>query len=102
VFAMYGAMLAGVDGIVVGAGNPDGLPEACACLSEQKTVSMDLSVMYREAGETFQISFNPCLVAGGKLAQKPLCRRRSWQLCRWKIWLWRWLKSEQAAGWAHY
>ena len=32
-YAMYGAMLAGVDGIIVGAGNPEGLPAACTRLS---------------------------------------------------------------------
>ena len=74
IFSMYGAMLAGVDGIIVGAGNPDGLPAICSRLAEHAAVTYDLSVLYREAGETFQIAFDPRTVAEGKLAELPLRR----------------------------
>jgi nitronate monooxygenase len=74
VYGMYGAMLAGVDGIIVGAGNPDGLPAVCSRLAEHATVTIDLSVLYRESGETFSIAFDPRQVADGKLSVAPLRR----------------------------
>lgn len=74
IFAMFGAMLAGVNGIIVGAGNPDGLPAASSRLASHETVTSDLPVLYREAGETFTVRFDPRKVADGKLAQAPLRR----------------------------
>jgi NAD(P)H-dependent flavin oxidoreductase YrpB (nitropropane dioxygenase family) len=74
VYTMYGAMLAGVDGVLVGAGNPEGLPATCSRLANHETVTSDLLVLYREAGEVFIVPFDPRRVADGKLAQKPLRR----------------------------
>ncbi len=74
VFTMYGAMLAGVDGFIVGAGNPDGLPAISASLANHETVKIDMLVLYREPGEDFYISFDPKQVADGKLAQTPVNR----------------------------
>ncbi len=74
IYTMYGAMLAGVDGVIVGAGNPDGLPAVRSKLAEHQTVNSDLQVLYRESGESFHVPFNPRLVADGKLAQRPLQR----------------------------
>ena len=74
VYTLYGAMLAGVDGVIVGAGNPDGLPAICSNLVEHAAVSYDLSVLYREAGEAFHITFDPHRVAEGRFAVKPLRR----------------------------
>ncbi len=74
VFAMYGAMLAGVDGVIVGAGNPEGLPAIRSLLANHEAVASDLQVLYREAGEVFYMPFDPRRVAGGRLAQKPLRR----------------------------
>jgi NAD(P)H-dependent flavin oxidoreductase YrpB (nitropropane dioxygenase family) len=74
VFAMYGAMLAGVNGFIVGAGNPEGLPAICSQLAQHAVVTTDLPVLYRESGETFSLSFDPRQVAGGKLAIEPLPR----------------------------
>jgi len=71
---MYGAMLAGVDGVIVGAGNPDGLPAICSRLANHEAVSKDLAVLYRESNEVFNLHFDPQLVAGGKLTIKPLRR----------------------------
>ena len=68
VFAMYGAMLAGVDGIVVGAGSPEGLPYLCSRLAQHEAVSIDIPMLYRESGESFQIEFNPKTVLGGNLS----------------------------------
>ncbi|KAF0110331.1 MAG: 2-nitropropane dioxygenase [Chloroflexi bacterium] len=74
VYTMYGAMLAGVDGVIVGAGNPDGLPAICSRLVNHQAITIDLSVLYREPGEVFYVPFDPRLVADGKLAQKTLRR----------------------------
>jgi NAD(P)H-dependent flavin oxidoreductase YrpB (nitropropane dioxygenase family) len=74
VYTMYGAMLAGVDGVLVGAGNPEGLPAICSRLANHETVTSDLLVLYREAGEVFTVPFDPRHVAGGKLAGSPLKR----------------------------
>jgi nitronate monooxygenase len=74
IYTMYGAMLAGVDGIIVGAGNPDGLPAICARLANQQPVTRGLPVLYAEPGEEFAISFDPRSVAGGVLAQSPVRR----------------------------
>jgi len=74
VFAMYGAMLAGVDGIVVGAGSPEGLPAICVKLAQHEAVSMDISMLYRESGESFQLLFDPKSVAGGLLAKRPILK----------------------------
>jgi NAD(P)H-dependent flavin oxidoreductase YrpB (nitropropane dioxygenase family) len=73
-YTLYGAMLAGVDGVIVGAGNPDGLPAACSRLARHTAVSIDLQVLYRESGETFNVVFDPKSVADGKLTQVPLKR----------------------------
>lgn len=72
VYAMYGAMLAGVDGIVVGAGNPQGLPAVRSHLVKHEHVETDLTVLYRETGESFILPFDPARVADGRLAQNPL------------------------------
>ena len=74
IYTMYGAMLAGVEGVIVGAGNPDGLPAVCTSLAQHAIVTHELPVLYRESGETFQLTFDPKQVADGKLAQKPLAR----------------------------
>jgi nitronate monooxygenase len=74
VYVMYGAMLAGVDGVIVGAGNPDGLPAICSRLARHEAVTSDLLLLYREAGEVFHMPFDPRLTANGKFAQHPLRR----------------------------
>ena len=74
VYALYGAMLAGVDGVLVGAGNPEGLPAICSRLAEHRAVSRSVSILYREAGEHFDIAFDPAQVAHGRLARSPLKR----------------------------
>jgi len=74
IYTMYGAMLAGVDGVIVGAGNPDGLPAVLSRLAQHAAVTSELSVLYRETGETFQLTFDPRQVAEGRLVQNPLAR----------------------------
>jgi len=74
IYVMYGAMLAGVDGIIVGAGNPDGLPAVCTNLANHQPISHPVSVLYRDAGEEFRLAFDPRSVAGSNLAAAPLQR----------------------------
>jgi nitronate monooxygenase len=74
IYVLYGAMLAGVDGVIVGAGNPDGLPFVCSCLAKHQAVTKKLSVLYQEAGEEFVISFDPQLILGGAFTQHALKR----------------------------
>ena len=74
IYTMYGAMLAGVDGVIVGAGNPEGLPAICSQLAQHAAVSRQVSVLYRETGEEFALAFDPQAIADGKLARTPLHR----------------------------
>jgi nitronate monooxygenase len=73
-YVMYGAMLAGVDGVVVGAGNPEGLPALCSQLANHAAVTKPLAVLYQEADEAFTISFAPQQLCAGAFARQPLKR----------------------------
>ena len=72
IYVLYGAMLAGVDGVIVGAGNPDGLPALVKELANHAPVSHTISMLYRESGEEFVLRFDPQTVAGGELSKRPL------------------------------
>ncbi len=72
IYVLYGAMLAGVDGVIVGAGNPEGLPALCEQLAQHVPVANAISILYRETGEDFLITFDPKQVAGGRFAARPL------------------------------
>jgi nitronate monooxygenase len=74
IYVMYGAMLAGVDGVVVGAGNPEGLPALCSQLANHAAVTKQLAVLYQEAGEVFTLAFDPGQLCDGAFAQQPLKR----------------------------
>jgi NAD(P)H-dependent flavin oxidoreductase YrpB (nitropropane dioxygenase family) len=74
IYGLYGAMLAGVDGVIVGAGNPAGLPAICSQLAQHQTVSSAISVLYREAAEEYALAFDPHQVADGALTRQPLHR----------------------------
>ena len=74
IYCMYGAMLAGVDGMIVGAGNPDGLPKICSLLTTHQPVTHPLVVLYRESGEDFQLVFDPKTFADGVFTKAPLNR----------------------------
>ncbi|NTU79231.1 MAG: nitronate monooxygenase, partial [Chloroflexales bacterium] len=73
-YTMYGAMLAGVDGVVVGAGNPDGLPALRSRLAHHEAVTRPLPVLYQEAGEEFHVAFDPRRVCDGAFTRAPLRR----------------------------
>lgn len=74
IFTLYGAMLAGVDGVIVGAGNPEGLPALCSALAKHERVERSLPVLYAAPGDEFTLVFDPAAVAGGALVRKPLRR----------------------------
>lgn len=74
IYTLYGAMLADVDGVIVGAGNPDGLAAVCTRLAKHESVNIDILVLYREPGEDFYVPFDPRQIAEGKFAEKPLHR----------------------------
>jgi nitronate monooxygenase len=74
IYVLYGAMLADVDGVIVGAGNPDGMPFLCQQLAAHAEVTHEISVLYRKTGEEFMMKFDPKQVAGGKLVAQPLDR----------------------------
>ncbi len=73
-YTMYGAMLAGVDGIVVGAGNPDGLPKICSQLTRHEKVSIEPTVLYKEVDQKLFITCDPQKICEGVFARKPLVR----------------------------
>lgn len=73
-FYLYGAILAGVDGVCVGAGNPDGLPALCTKLARHEPASEQVHVLYAESGETFTLPFDPGRLAGGRFAVHELRR----------------------------
>ena len=72
IYVLYGAMLAGVDGIIVGAGNPEGLPALCKRLAQHDAVTHEISMLYRESGEKFALTFEPEKAADGRFATQPL------------------------------
>lgn len=72
IYVLYGAMLAGVDGVVVGAGNPEGLPALSRQLANHAAVGHKISLLYRETGEDFVLAFDPQQVADGGFTARPL------------------------------
>ncbi len=74
IYVLYGAMLAGVDGVIVGAGNPQGLPALAEQLAQHAAVAQEISILYRKTGEEFQLTFDPRDVAGGRFTAKPLVK----------------------------
>lgn len=73
-FYLYGAILAGVDGVAVGAGNPDGIPSLCSQLARHEAVSEQVHVLYSESGESFTLPFDPRSIANGRLSSNELRR----------------------------
>lgn len=72
IYVLYGAMLAGVDGVIVGAGNPGALPSLCRTLGKHGAVRHEISVLYRRPGEAFSLFFDPRQLAGGRFAAREL------------------------------
>jgi nitronate monooxygenase len=69
--AIYGAMLAGVDYVLMGAGIPMAIPGVMDRLSEGLPVEYRLDVKGAERGETFVTTFDPSDFTGGILPPVP-------------------------------
>lgn len=57
--SLYGALLAGVDYVLMGAGIPRAIPGMLDKLSRHEPVSLKLDVKDAEPGEEFEITFDP-------------------------------------------
>lgn len=66
-FALYGAMLAGVDYVIMGAGIPKEIPGVLDRLSGHKPVSLKIFVEDVSAGDAFHIHFDPKSILPRKL-----------------------------------
>ena len=69
---LYGAMLAGVNVVLMGAGIPREIPGAIDALAKHQTASIRLDVTGLAAGETEHLTFDP--VAVNPTAEAPLAR----------------------------
>jgi len=69
--AMYGAMLAGVDYVLMGAGIPMAIPGVLDRLAEGLPVEYRLDVKGAERGETFTTTFDPAEFGDGVLPPAP-------------------------------
>ena len=93
IYIMYGAMLAGVDGVIVGAGDPDGLPAIRSSLASHQEVTRSLSVLYAGPGEQFTISFDPRPGCGRCIYRIRWSGRPSWPSPRWRSWSRHWPRA---------
>ncbi len=64
VYGLYGAMLAGVDDILVGAGNPRELPELLNRLSGHDDVALPLRVQGASSDDELTVRFSPRTLLG--------------------------------------
>jgi NAD(P)H-dependent flavin oxidoreductase YrpB (nitropropane dioxygenase family) len=62
--SMYGAILAGVDYVIVGAGNPAQIPNVLTKLARNEEATLDLSVQYAGAEDRFSARFDPRALMG--------------------------------------
>jgi nitronate monooxygenase len=65
--ALYGAMLAGVDYVLMGAGIPREIPGALDSLAAQESTSLKLDVIGAAPDDDYRIHFDPATVLGIKL-----------------------------------
>ncbi len=72
--ALYGALLAGVDWVLMGAGIPDRIPAAIERLREHLPTKLRLDVVGAAAGEDHSITFDPGAIV--EAAGQPLPRPR--------------------------
>lgn len=64
--SLYGAMLAGVDYVIMGAGIPRAIPKILDQLSEGQPASMDINVVGAQSGdEPVRMTFDPNVYCGG-------------------------------------
>ena len=69
--SIYGAMLAGVDYVLMGAGIPMAIPGILDQLHEGLPVEYRLDVKGAERGETFSMHFDPASIGDGRLPLAP-------------------------------
>jgi nitronate monooxygenase len=69
--SIYGAMLAGVDYVLMGAGIPMAIPGVLDRLSEGLAVEYRLDVKGAQPGEAFVMTFDPADFCGGDLPPAP-------------------------------
>lgn len=72
--SLYGAMLAGVDYVLMGAGIPLEIPAALDALAQHRPVALPLAVAGAEAEARYAVSFDPREVVAGP--REPLPRPR--------------------------
>jgi nitronate monooxygenase len=65
--SLYGAMLAGVDYVLMGAGIPRAIPALLDQLSRNEAVSLKINVHGAEEGEEHHMHFNPAEFLSGQL-----------------------------------
>jgi nitronate monooxygenase len=70
--SLYGAMLAGVDCVLMGAGIPREIPGALDALSQHRMASLKFDVEEMPAGEALHLTFDPAEI--GVTALEPLKR----------------------------
>jgi nitronate monooxygenase len=70
--SLFGAMLAGVDYVLMGAGIPRFIPGALDLLATGRAVELNFDVAGAQAGETFTCGFDPAGFCGGTA---PVLRR---------------------------
>ncbi len=76
VYSIYGAMLAGVDYVLMGAGVPREIPGILDALCGHNDVRMNLSVEGTASGADFTVRFSPSSYFGGSLIELQLNRPR--------------------------
>ena len=64
--SLYGAMLAGVDYVLMGAGIPARIPALLDRLAVHEPVTMPVTVADADRGDDFEISFDPVAFAAGE------------------------------------
>jgi len=71
--SIYGAMLAGVDYVLVGAGIPREIPGVLDSFADGKEASMRLSVLGADKDDDFRMTFDPATFSGGahQLLRRP-------------------------------
>lgn len=65
--SLFGAMIAGVDYVLMGAGIPTNIPGAIDKLSAGIAVDLSLRVEGVERGQSFTMSFDPCEFTGDRI-----------------------------------
>jgi nitronate monooxygenase len=73
IFALYGAMLAGVDYVIMGAGIPREIPGVLDRLSNHEPVSLKIFVEEASASDDFRVGFDPktCLTQNPPFLKRP-------------------------------